>query len=251
MYTNPKRHAARIKRRWLARHRRRELRTFDGLLRVTLRQLAVNLVIDVGAHEGEYATRLRAKVNFKGPIVSFEPQAEAFQVLSKRFAGDLNWRGRREALGDRAGDAELHVFSDGMFSSLHAPAAYGLDRYGFLGTSETESVSIARLDDLAGDLLGSVEEPRVLLKVDTQGHDLAVLAGAHSMLDRAVVAVQAEISVKAIYDGVPEMSETLARLREMGLEIVGLFPIARDRDGLRVMEFDGLFLCNRALGTRG
>jgi hypothetical protein len=41
------------------------------------------------------------------------------------------------------------------------------------------------------------------------------------------------------------MSEAIAWLNERGFEPSGFFPLVRHHDGLRVVEFDGVFLPNR------
>jgi hypothetical protein len=77
----------------------------------------------------------------------------------------------------------------------------------------------------------------VLLKVDTQGFDLEVVEGAVKVLDR-VRALQLEVPAKRVYDGMPPLPRTLERLDELGFEVTGMFPVTRDRDLLRVVEFD-------------
>ena len=52
-------------------------------LRDLLRALQINCVIDVGANRGQFASELRG-LRFAGRIVSFEPVAREFTVLSER-----------------------------------------------------------------------------------------------------------------------------------------------------------------------
>ena len=62
----------------------------DIALRQILTQLGISAVFDVGAHIGEYATRLR-NVGYRGKIVSFEPQTSAFAVLANKALDDPLW----------------------------------------------------------------------------------------------------------------------------------------------------------------
>lgn len=87
------------------------------------------------------------------------------------------------------------------------------------------------------DVGAHVPDPKVLLKVDTQGYDLEVVEGAAEVLWR-VAALQLELPVKHVYDGVPGLAVTLERLDQLGFEVTGMFPVTRDRDQLRVIEFD-------------
>src|SRR6266704_6474169 len=55
----------------------------DPGLRQMLTHLGISVVFDVGAHVGQYATRLR-NIGYRGRIISFEPQAAAVAVLSEK-----------------------------------------------------------------------------------------------------------------------------------------------------------------------
>ncbi len=77
---------------------------------------------------------------------------------------------------------------------------------------------------------------RALLKVDTRGHDLAVVAGAGRWLGR-VSLIQLEASLKAVYDGAPQLVEVIPHLQERGFEVTGMFPVA-GTPGLRLIEVD-------------
>ena len=71
-------------------------------LSVLLQHLAVDLVVDVGANDGGYATALR-ELGYRRRIVSFEPLAEPFARLSERAGSDGSWDVVQCALGDQRG----------------------------------------------------------------------------------------------------------------------------------------------------
>lgn len=207
-------------------------------LKHLIRRLEINCVLDVGAHEGGYARLLRKEVGFGGEIVSFEPAAASFAALRSTRAGDPRWRGHRYALGRTAGRATLSVFAESELNTLLAPSSYGIDRFPTMASPlPGQTVEVRRLADVFDEVTAHVPDPRVLLKVDTQGYDLEVVEGAAEVLCR-VHALQLELPVKHVYDGVPALATTLDRLDELGFEVTGLFPVTRDRDLLRVIEFD-------------
>jgi hypothetical protein len=106
-----------------------------------------------------------------------------------------------------------------------------------LGSSGAQPVSVRRLDDVLDECLAGIPDPRIFLKIDTQGYDLAVLGGASGCLHR-ILGLQTELSQKRIYEGAPHMVEALQFYKERGFASVGFFPIAKAADGLSVIEWD-------------
>src|SRR5262245_13203040 len=77
-------------------------------LRALLPRLGVDVVIDVGAHQGEYARRVR-DAGFRGRIVSIEPARANFDALALASRGDDAWEVHHLALGRARGRMSLHV----------------------------------------------------------------------------------------------------------------------------------------------
>jgi FkbM family methyltransferase len=205
------------------------------LLRV-FERLAIDAVLDVGAHRGEYASSLR-RIGYRGAIVSFEPIQEVHAALARAAEGDDRWATHRLALSDRDGTATLHVASGTGFSSFHAFSEAAGRLYPDLSVARTEEVPVRRLDGFLAEATAHLRDPRLFLKMDTQGHDLAVLEGARGALG-SVLALQSEASVEPLYEGVPALPDFLARLRDLGFRPSGFFPVARDADDLRLVEVD-------------
>src|SRR6266550_7310171 len=72
-----------------------------------LPRMAIDCVIDVGGHWGEYGTLLR-DAGYRGPIVSFEPASANIARLRSAAAQDDRWQVRQEALGREAGELVLN-----------------------------------------------------------------------------------------------------------------------------------------------
>lgn len=209
-------------------------------LRLLFDRLGIDCVLDVGGHRGEYATFLR-ELGYRGAIHTFEPVPESFEALTRRLAGDASWTGHRLALGDSDGEMEMGIMRSAVFSSVHRPTEYARRRFGDAArVDERIEVPVRRLGGLLDELLaadGAPADPTIFLKIDTQGSELDVLAGAAGVLDR-VAALQAELPLKAVYERVPPLWEVLPRLRELGFEPSGLFPVSIDRGNLTLVEVD-------------
>jgi FkbM family methyltransferase len=142
-------------------------------------------IIDVGANVGGWALEA-ADAWPNATIHAFEPSAHTYDALQVACAG-RSIVCVRAALSDRAGTAELHAVPTlpGL-SSLHVRdlAEHGLEM------SETETVRVTTLD--AYCLEQDIDHVD-FLKIDAEGHDLAVLQGAPRLIaSGAVDAIQFE-----------------------------------------------------------
>lgn len=218
------------------------------LLRTVFEHHRIDTVLDVGGNTGQYRDVLREEAGFAGDIVTFEPVAELAATLTQRAAaqGDARWTVQNLALGQVEETRALNVTRDKAFTSFLKPVeSPGLQagEMGFdaqVGVIERQQVAVRRLDKVLPELLDDLTDRRVFLKVDTQGFDLEVLAGARGILDR-VIGIQTEVSLIPIYEHMPNMDAALAVLKELGFHVSGLFPVARDKH-LRVIEFDCVML---------
>jgi FkbM family methyltransferase len=85
-----------------------------------LKSQQVQIVLDVGANSGQYATGLR-KAGFKGRIVSFEPLSGPFSSLKRKASSDPLWDCRQCALGDSDGTISINVAANAGQSSSVLP----------------------------------------------------------------------------------------------------------------------------------
>lgn len=197
----------------------------------------VNCVIDVGANAGQYAEKLR-KRGYRGRIVSFEPVSETFESLKRRSQGDPEWIVHRMALGRTDGVMSMNVTGCSRLASFLSPSEFGRRHRGEeASVLRTQEVPVRRLDGLFGEIVRGVSGPRVFLKMDTQGFDLEVFAGAEGCVD-ALVGLQSELSVIPLYGEMPAYQDALAEYRKWGFEPTGFYEVARDSDSLALIEVD-------------
>jgi FkbM family methyltransferase len=199
------------------------------------------VVFDVGANVGQYGLSLR-KCGFTGRIVSFEALPSVHARLSAVAAGDRDWVvAPCCALGRAPGEAHINRAANSVSSSLlpmhdtHLRAAPD-SRY-----VAGETVRLERLDDIAPPLLP--KDARLLLKVDTQGYEEEVLAGADVVL-RSVSAMQLELSLAPLYQGAPSLRHILELCERLDFQLHGLIPGFYDENSGGLLQMDGLFLRN-------
>lgn len=135
----------------------------------------IKVILDVGANVGEWS-RAAAERWPTAAIHAFEPGRVTFTALTSAV-NDLSIRCNNAAVGERPGTAALHSIpgQPGM-SSLHNRdlAHHGLEM------TEVEQVQVASLDEYCEQHgIDHID----FLKIDTEGHELAVLLGAARMLN--------------------------------------------------------------------
>jgi FkbM family methyltransferase len=214
-----------------------------NLLEALLRRRRVNVVLDVGANRGQFGRELRS-LGYRGRIVSYEPVPSNVLELRAAAAPDHDWLVEDFGLGDADSTAEINVSAGrGGLSSLLTSNAYGRARFPYLREEATvpEQVQVRRLDGVYERAVAGIDQPRVFLKLDTQGYDLAALAGAGERLDE-FVALQSELSCIPIYEGMPHVTEQIAAYEAAGFTIAGMFPVSWDTDTLAVIELDVLMV---------
>jgi FkbM family methyltransferase len=210
-----------------------------------LRRTQIKCVLDVGANVGQFRDFLRTAVGFKGWIVSFEPVPDHVAILKSRILRDRKWILHALAVSDVAGALEMNVAAHGVLSSFLDPVqASPAD----VAITKRISMEAVTLDSMIDTITATSPLRSTFLKIDTQGFDLKVLRGARQMLVQ-IPAVQVEVPVLPIYEGMPTFEAILRELRDRGFELTALFPVARD-SSMRVIEFDGLFVNHPFRGWR-
>ena len=207
-------------------------------LRSIIEEFNIDLILDVGANEGQFARQLRKF--YKGTIHSFEPVSSTCESLRISAQDDSMWHVHQFALGSQEEQREINVYGRSEFSSLLMSNEYGNTRFAEeVQTVRSERILVRRLDTVLDEVSSGPVSPRIFLKMDTQGFDLEVFRGLGTKL-RHVYALQSEISVLPIYKGMPHWTESILTYERAGFSIAGMFPVTRD--SLNVIEYDSLLV---------
>ena len=157
----------------------------NALARVLKGGIRTQWMVDVGAHHG---TSLEPFLRAGWQVIAFEPVEENRRVLEERFGNFSRLVSRAEAVSNTSGSRNLHLAlnPDGSLHEFHhSLEEIGEDAWHKKGPVAT--VATVALDDLVER--GEIPEQVGFLKVDTEGHDLAVLIGG-SRLRCEVVSVE-------------------------------------------------------------
>lgn len=196
--------------------------------------LNIDLVLDVGANNGQFANTLRS-IGYSGRIISFEPVSTCFEKLCLLSKNDPLWSVMHLALGDKKEKKTINVFNSTDFSSLLDPNSFGKNTFEQMRTSKKEIIPVDTIDNILSELkLENITN--IFLKMDTQGYDLNVFNGASSSLSM-IIGMLTEISLHPIYEQMPGYHEVLQIYEKSGFTITGLYPITRNKD-LSIIEMD-------------
>lgn len=152
-------------------------------------------VIDVGANVGRWSLAMLSAARESGRsgdlrMHAFEPSAYTFGCLAATLHGQ-KVKLQRMAMSDGSGSSLLHVVAPAAgTNSLHAP--HGVSS-GVL-TEEVTTTTLSSYAEQAG--LNQL----TLVKIDTEGHDLAVLRGARQLFaEQRISVAQFEYNHRWIY----------------------------------------------------
>ncbi len=195
----------------------------------------VDLVLDVGANRGQYARGLRSQ-GYAGRIHSFEPIKAVYEKLAASAAGDPLWDVSNCAVGAAPGRADINVSDYTVYSSIRPTTDLGTSFSKHAGVVRVESVEVTTLD---GYDVGAAQA--VFLKIDTQGFEREVLAGAGALLKRCV-GLQLELPIEHLYKDVWSFNEGLAFVDNLGFVPAQIRMVnALHDDKASALEFDVIF----------
>jgi FkbM family methyltransferase len=212
------------------RRKAQKLSHRNALLRLTSLGFKPAVVYDIGAYRGGW-TRIAAQVFPGAQFVLFE--------ANRDHAGELAASGRRHVI------AALGA-SDGATRAFHVPRAGDVTGASLYVENtahyaeqnlQVREVETVRLDTLvAREKLPAPD----LIKIDVQGAELEVLAGASETM-RGAAALIAEVSLVDYNKGAPLIAEVIAAIDRLGFKCADLCEVHRN-DRNFVLQLDLLFV---------
>jgi FkbM family methyltransferase len=165
-----------------------------------------DVVVDVGANFGYYTVLAAAAAGPGGVVHAFEPDPQALDLLRENIAlnklESVHVHGA--CLGGEDAERDFYLMEEPAFSGL-SPT----------GRARPRGQIRTRVRTLDGLLAGYGDAPVTRMKIDVEGHEHEVLAGARATIARSrdAIVVMIEVSAKNL---TPERRGRLdAQLREL------------------------------------
>lgn len=205
-----------------------------------IESLGINLVLDVGANVGQFATSV-LEDGYRGNIVSFEPTSRAHETLTKKANGFDNWTVHpRVAVGEKNSQVEVNIAGNDALSSsiltmgaLHKQSA---PESSFIGAEIADLVTV---DSVFSEYFSSQTE--CLLKIDVQGYEQQVIEGAIESL-KSIRAVKIECSLVSLYEGDKTFEHYFQFFKDNGFQLADIEPGFADQCSGRLLQFDAFFV---------
>lgn len=189
------------------------------------------IIIEVGGHAGQII-KIFSKAVPEGHVYVFEPGSYAYSILCatkffKRLSNVSLWK---IGVSSHTGEASFHV-------PLKRSGSIGYGTSYVHGEGEetiedpylTEAIQVITLDDfVAREKISSVS----LIKVDVEGHEMAVLQGAKNMIETYAPAVFIEVQEESLQRAGSSVEALFSFFDELGYR------------SLRVDEEDNCLVAN-------
>jgi FkbM family methyltransferase len=145
-----------------------------------LRAGSDQVVFDVGANDGDFTTAVLEAFPSTVRVHAFEPSTAAAGVFLRKHGGSSSVVLHRFGFSDTPGEAILHAPQHGAsIATLHA-TTFELEGQQLV----TDRIELRTVDAFCAEQgIGRIH----YLKVDTEGHELAVLKGARNMIEEGRV----------------------------------------------------------------
>lgn len=164
-------------------------------------------ILDVGAYEGKWSATARL-IFGNVPTLMVDAQAVKQAILKERCRGSDNWTVELALLGEEEG-REVTFFEMETGSSI-MPERSNVSRV-------EKRMKTTTLDRLAAKISGD----NLFLKIDVQGAELKVLAGANETLRRCGL-VQLETAILNYNEGAPTLREVVTYMEKRGFAPVDI-----------------------------
>jgi FkbM family methyltransferase len=194
-------------------------------------------IIDVGANVGQFASAARGFFP-DAVLYAYEPQPDCFKDLSRAFGQVPGVFLRQTALGENTGTLTFNINSHRHSSSALPLAAAHREAFPSAIEQSEIQVPITTLDVEfgSGALTGEI-----LLKLDVQGFEAAVLRGGSDTL-KSVRWILLETSFEPMYEGEMIFTELQELVAQSGFKFLRPVGWLSNPETGQIVQMDALFV---------
>ncbi len=211
--------------------------TYRKLTSPYFQQMGLQTILDVGANTGQSVVAFRLAFP-KAVIHAIEPLPNCFGQLTQNTAGMDNVHLYHTALGNQTGNVVMEQNEYSPSSSVLTMADTHRENFPYARHHTLVSVSLDTLDNLLADQ--EMARP-MLVKIDVQGYEKAVIEGGQAVLAQASLLL-IEVSFTELYAGQPLFDDVCAALLPLGFRYGGAFDQLMSPLTGKLLQQDAIFV---------
>jgi FkbM family methyltransferase len=184
-------------------------------------------LVDIGARWG--VSEIFQLVAELLDVIAFEADPEEAELLHQTAGKSAPWSRLQIlpfALADSRRIVTLHLLRRANNSSILPVDMRWYERYSLAGFEQEREIELSAvpLDEIVFGELGGQRHGEIL-KIDTQGSELAILQGAERTLDERTLCIVCEASFFTVYQNAPLFPELELHLRKRGFSFYGFLDV--------------------------
>ena len=204
-----------------------------------LRQNNIRAFLDIGAHKGEFASKMRM-YGYSGTIYSLEPLSSCHRNLRVSAAKDPKWIVLpQQAAGCSDAVTSINLSENSYSSSLLKVSSEHLEAAPKARIVRTEKCHITKTKNL----LTSLKDHHIrAIKIDTQGYEGMVIKGLEESLEN-IDLIMVEMNAVSCYENCSDMiSIDQLLVKEYGFRRISLEPSFYNEKEPSCQQYDGIYL---------
>tara|TARA_Y100000741_G_scaffold361926_1_gene346752 strand:+ start:2116 stop:2850 length:735 start_codon:yes stop_codon:yes gene_type:complete len=197
----------------------------------------IDIVIDIGANEGQFAKKI-IEFGYQKKIISFEPIKSVHSMLLDNSKKYKNWIVYRYAFGKNTGYKNINISKNTVSSSILDIKKIHTDIEPNAKFLKKEKIKIITLNRYLKNK--EFKNKKIFLKIDTQGYEKNILLGANRVLDN-VSGIMLEASITKLYKGEESFLGIIKFLKKHGFSIWSIQRGFTNKKTGQVLQIDVIF----------
>ena len=204
----------------------------------TLEFYDIDLVIDIGANEGQFAKKI-IEYGYKNEIISFEPMKSAFIELEKNSKKLTQWKTVNLGFGKENSFEFLNISKNSVSSSILQVLKTSTDVEPDTKFISKEKIELITLNQYLSN--NEYKDKNIFVKIDTQGFEKNIILGAEKVKDK-IKGFLVELSIVKLYSSTEPFSEMIDFLNKLGFELWSIERGFSNKKTGQTLQVDAIFI---------
>ena len=198
----------------------------------------IDLVIDIGANEGQFAKKI-IEYGYKKKIISFEPMKSAFIELKKNSKKYSLWETVNLGFGKEKSSEFLNISKNSVSSSISQVLETSTSVEPGTKFISREQIKLISLNEyLSND---EFRDKKIFVKIDTQGFEKNIILGTEKVKNK-IQGFMVELSIVKLYTSEASVNEMIGLLNKLGFELWSIERGFSNKKTGQTLQVDVIFM---------